>query len=686
MTQVAPFITKSEETQITGPLTDLNIESEDYYKIGSVLGEMGAEYLINFQNKYLESATNKIPLIFMADIIHGYKTIFPIPLALGCSFDGDVAKDMARYSAIESSVSGLHVTFSPAVDLVRDPRWGRVIESTGEDPYLNSVFAKNFVVGYQNDLDPKTSLLACAKHFIGYGASEGGRDYNTVDISKWQLYENYLPSFKACIDAGVSLVMSSFNFFDGIPVTANKEITTELLKNKLGFTGVVISDWGAVKELIPHGVAENEKECAKLAIEAGIDIEMMTSTYIHYLNDLLKENSMILESIDSAVLKILEMKNKLGLFENPYGGANTKLEKDLLLCNHHREVAKNISKKSIVLLKNNNVLPIDLNTNIGLIGPFAKTQDLLGPWSIFGESKDCVSIYKGLENKGYKLNVAKGCEVRERNEKLLAEALLVAKNCDIIIFSLGELAEDSGEAGCMADIELAKCQIELVNEVNKLNKPTVLLLTNGRPLVLTTIVDKVDAILETWYLGTETGNAIAEIISGEYNPSAKLSISFPYSVGQIPIYYNHYNTGRPKKLLQHELRYKSCYLDIPNEPLFPFGFGLSYTTFEFSNFIVNNTTLEVFVDIKNTGDCLGTETVQLYICDVKGKVVRPVKQLINFQKVELLPKESKTIAFEINKDLLIYYNSKGEVENTQGEVIFYVGNDSENLLSNTIYL
>lgn len=685
MTQVISFVTKSRENNITGTLIDLNIKNKDYYKIGSVLGEIGASCLIDLQTEYLKQSENKIPLMFMTDIIHGYKTIFPVPLALGCSFDEKAAKDMARYSAIESASSGLHATFSPMVDLVRDPRWGRVMESTGEDPYLNSVLAKNFVEGYQKDFNSKDCLLSCAKHFIGYGASEGGRDYNTVDISKWQLYENYLPSFKACIDAGVSLVMASFNFIDGIPVTANKEMITELLKKKLGFSGVVISDWGAVKELISHGVAKDEKECARLALEAGIDIEMMTSTYIQNLEEICKENQGLLSQIDQAVFKILELKNKLGLFENPFGGADIELEKKLLVCDHHRKIAKDISKKSIVLLKNKaSVLPIDLNKKIALIGPFGETQELLGPWCLFGESKDCVSIYSGLKQKGYEINTAKGCNISIGDQALLNQAVNIAENCDVIVLSLGEPEENSGEAGSLANIQLPECQVELVNTLKKLNKPMVLLLTNGRPMVLTNVVDKVDAILETWFLGTEAGNAIAEVISGDYNPSGKLSISFPYSVGQIPVYYNFYKTGRPKNLLKNEPRYKSCYLDIPNEPLFSFGFGLSYTTFRYSNFNVDKTTHTAVVEVENTGDCFGQETVQLYLCDVVGKVVRPMKQLIGFQKIDLQPKEVKRVTFEINKDLLVYYNSNDKLEKIEGEVIFYIGTNSVDLQNKTV--
>ena len=589
----------------------------------------------------------------MSDIVHGYKTIFPVPLAMGCSWDLSLAEKSAAIAAREAAVSGVHVTFAPMVDLVRDPRWGRVMESTGEDPHLNSEYARALVKGFQgedlrNDVE---RVAACVKHFAAYGAVEGGRDYNYVDLSERELRETYLPAYKAALEEGCEMVMTAFNTVDGIPASGNKRLMRDLLRNEWGFDGVVISDWGALKELIPHGVAENEKEAALKSITAGVDIEMMTATYVHYLEQLVEEKVISENIIDEAVLRILELKEKLGLFENPFRGANPSLEQEVVLCEEHRQTARELAQKSSVLLKNESVLPLQKDQNIALIGPFAESNDILGPWSWLGSGEDAVRLKDGLLEKidHHHLQVARGCGIEDGTKEELEEALRIAGEAEVILLALGERSDMSGEAGCRSDIRLPKVQLELIAQLKKLNKPMVVVLFNGRPLDLHGVIDEADAILEAWYPGTEGGAALSDLLYGDANPSGRLSMSFPHSVGQVPVYYNHFNTGRPKGAPDAQVRYVSQYLDIPNEPLFPFGFGLSYTTFAYDGASLSHAimreNIHVHVTVKNSGDCKGEEVVQLYVRDIAGDVVRPMKELKDFKKITLEPGEVKVVTF-----------------------------------------
>jgi beta-glucosidase len=683
-----PFFEGSkDEGQITGPLASMNISDENVRNTGSVLGASGgAKEAISIQKAHLKKNRLGIPLLFMADVIHGYKTIFPVPLAIGCSWDLDKAQQSAEIAAKEAAVAGVHVTFSPMVDLVRDPRWGRVMESTGEDPFLNGEFAKAFVRGFQGqDLKNNTnSVAACVKHFAAYGAPEGGRDYNTVNMSERQLRESYLPAYKAALDEGCEMVMTAFNTVDGIPATGNVKLMRDLLREEWGFDGVLISDWGAVKEMIPHGVAEDEAEAAYKAIQAGVDIEMMTSCYVDHLKEQVASGKVDEKLIDESVMRILTLKGKLGLFENPFRGADEELEKELVMSDEHRQAARELAVKSSVLLKNDGVLPIKKEKKIALVGPFAQSGDILGPWSFLGSKEKAVQLYDGLLAKldSSLLFTAKGSDIETGSEEQFAEAVKVAEEADVIVLALGEASEMSGEAGCRADIRLPKVQLELVAKMKELGKPIVAVLFNGRPLDLHGIWDEADAILEAWYPGTEGGNAVADILFGDANPSAKLTMSFPYSVGQVPVYYNHFNTGRPQGAPDAQERYVSQYLDIPNEPLLPFGFGLSYTSFEYSDVKMSADTmsaskpLTVSVTVENTGELDGEEIVQLYVRDVAGEVVRPIKELKGFKKVALEPGEKVTVEFEINEEQLRYHHADLSFKSDQGKFIAFVGPNS----------
>jgi beta-glucosidase len=679
----------TNEGQITGPLAGMAITEDDIVNSGSVLGASGATEIRKIQEEHMKRNRLGIPLLFMADVVHGFKTIFPVPLAIGCSWDLDAAKKSAEIAAKEASISGLHVTFAPMVDLVRDPRWGRVMESTGEDPYLNSQFARSFVKGFQgSDLkNDKNSVAACVKHFAAYGAVEAGRDYNTVDMSERQLREMYLPSYRAALDEGCEMVMTAFNTVDGIPASGNKRLMRDLLRKEWGFDGVLISDWGAVKEMIPHGVAENEKEAALKAIKAGVDIEMMTSCYVAHLYELVEEGAIDEAIIDEAVMRILTLKDKLGLFENPYRNADIEREREVVLCDAHRLEARQLATKSCVLLKNDNILPLQKSQKVALIGPFSDHNDILGPWSWLGDKEDAITLYDGMTSKSAisTIRVSKGSDIDSTTDAMINDALKIAADADVIVLALGEHSDMSGEAGCRADIQLPSAQLDLVKKVKVLNKPTVAVLFNGRPLDLHGVVDEADAILEAWYPGTEGGAAIADLLYGDVNPSGRLSMSFPYSVGQVPIYYNHFNTGRPKDAPDAQERYVSQYLDIPNKPLFSFGFGLSYTTYSYSNALISSETLTedqsiiASVDVTNTGERAGEEVVQLYIRDLTGDVVRPLKELKGFKKIHLEPGKTKTVIFTITEEQLRYHHSDLQYSSDAGKFIAYIGANSQDV-------
>ncbi|MGX7164057.1 glycoside hydrolase family 3 N-terminal domain-containing protein [Enterococcus massiliensis] len=680
----ADFYTKAAEEK-TGPMSDLGLTDENIKNAGSTLGLAGAKEAIHVQKQYMKRNRLGIPTLIMADIIHGFRTIFPIPLGLGSSWDLAAAEKMAEISAKEAAVSGVHVTFSPMVDLVRDPRWGRVMESTGEDPYLNSRFAAAFVKGYQGD-DLKhdfSRVAACVKHFAAYGAAIAGRDYNTVDMSERKLRESYLPSYKAALDAGAKLVMTSFNTVDGIPATGNKWLFRDVLRKEFGFDGVVISDWGAVKELIPHGVAEDEKAAAKLAIEAGVDIEMMTTCYTKYLAELIEEKTIKEDLLDEAVLRILELKNDLGLFEHPHRGASEKKE-SIILSKEHREAAQEIAKKSVVLLKNEDILPLKKEEKIAIVGPAAASKDVLGAWSWQGKMTEAVSLIDGAKEKSKNILVGtKFFDYFNPSLEAVNEAAELARQADKVVLALGEAEWMSGEAASRSDIRLPQAQIDLFEKIKEVNPQLVVTLYNGRPLDLRAI-DGAKGIVEAWFPGTEAGNALASILWGDYNPSGRLSMSFPESVGQVPIYYNCDSTGRPLETTQDE-KYVSKYLDVSNYAKYPFGFGLGYSTFEYGELyldksrITHGDTLTVSIDVTNQSTISGVETVQLYIHDLFGQVIRPVKELKDFKQVYLNAGETQTIHFFVNESMLRYVHSDNQKYSDSGVFEIMVGPNSRDL-------
>jgi len=686
----------NDDWKATGPVTVDNNKSDQIRngQVGSLLNCLGTERTRSWQKIAMESRL-KIPLLFGQDVIHGYKTTFPIPLAEAASWDLEAIKKGARIAATEASASGIHWTFAPMVDIGRDPRWGRVMEGAGEDPYLGSKIAYARVKGFQGEkLGGIDAVMACAKHFAAYGAAVGGRDYNSVDMSERMLWEVYLPPFKAALDAGAATFMNAFNDLNGIPATGNKYLQRDILKEKWGFEGFVVSDWNSIGEMQVHGYAKDRKEAAFLAITAGSDMDMESRCYKNNLEELLKEKKIDIQLVDDAVKRILHKKFELGLFEDPYRFCNAERETAALNNPEHVKAAREIGSKSIVLLKNNNhLLPLskDLKT-IAFIGPLVKEhKQNKGFWSIDVPGVDddqlVVSQWEGLQNKvgkNTKLLYAKGCEIEGENRDGFAEAIEAAKQADVVIMSIGERADMSGEAKSRSDIHIPGVQEELVKAIQATGKPVVVLINAGRPLVFNYTADNVQAILYTWWLGTEAGNSIGDVLFGDVNPSAKTPMTFPREIGQIPIYYSYFNTGRPANKGTN-LNYASSYIDLSGSPKFPFGYGLSYTTFEYSDLKLsknkmNNTgKIEVTVNITNTGKYAGEEIVQMYLRDKVGSVVRPVKELKGFEKIKLNVGETKTVTFIIDNQLISFYNSKLEFGSEPGDFDLMIGSSSADI-------
>lgn len=684
------------DNQATGPIT-INPNKQSEIKqglIGSMLNIIGTKYTRQYQELAMQSRL-KIPLLFGQDVIHGYKTTFPIPLAEAASWDLPAIELAARVAATEASASGIHWTFAPMVDIGRDPRWGRVMEGAGEDTYLGSKIAYARVKGFQgNKLGDLNSVMACVKHFAAYGAGVGGRDYNSVDMSERMLLETYLPPFKSALDAGAATFMNSFNDLNGVPATGNAHLQRDILKGKWNFQGFVVSDWGSIGEMVAHGYSKDLKEAAYSAITAGSDMDMESNAYRKNLAELVKEGRVSIDLIDDAVKRILRKKYELGLFDDPYKYSDDKRAEKVLNNPENRKAALEVAQKSIVLLKNDNqTLPLSKNLKtIAFIGPMVKEYKAnMGFWSVelpdVDYDKWVVSQWDGLQNKvgkNTKLLYAKGCEVDGDNKDGFAEAVETAKQADVVILSIGERRDMSGEAKSRSDLHLPGVQEDLVKAIQATGKPVVVLVNAGRPLIFNWTADNVPAIVYTWWLGTEAGNAIANVLFGDYNPSGKLPMTFPREVGQVPIYYNHFSTGRPAKN-EDSKNYVSAYIDLKNSPKFPFGYGLSYTKFDYSGLklssakIKSNETIKVSFQLSNVGKVAGEEVVQLYLKDKFGSVVRPVLELRDFQKVKLNAGESKTIEFTIDKEKLSFYNNKLEWVAEPGDFEVMIGASSADI-------
>ncbi len=681
----------NDDITATGPITKDADKAGQVRagKLGSILNAIGAKNTKNWQDQAMQSRL-KIPLLFGQDVIHGFRTTFPIPLGETATWDMNLIEKSARIAAIEASAYGIHWTFAPMVDIGRDPRWGRVMEGAGEDTYLGTLVGKARVKGFQgNGLGNKDAVMACAKHFAAYGAAVGGRDYNSVDMSLRQLHETYLPPFKAVSDIGVATFMNSFNDINGIPATGNKYIQRDLLKGAWNFQGFVVSDWGSIGEMIPHGFAKDNKDAALKAIIAGSDMDMESRSYTNHLAELVKEGKVDIQLVDDAVRRILTKKYELGLFDDPYRFINEKREKEQANNPEHRKFAREIGAKSIVLLKNENqLLPLSPTTKkVAIIGPFAKaTVENHGFWSIAfpDDSQRIVTQFDGIKaqlDKNSELLYAKGCNANDNDKSLFAEAVETAKKADVVIMTLGEGHAMSGEAKSRSNIHFSGVQEDLLKEIAKTGKPIILMINAGRPLVFDWASENIPTIVYTWWLGTEAGNSIADVLFGKINPGGKLPMTFPRNEGQIPIYYNHYNTGRPAKN-NTDRNYVSAYIDLDNDPAYPFGFGLSYTTFQYSDVNVSatqlkgNQTLTASVTLTNSGNYDGEEVVQLYIRDLVGKVVRPVKELKGFQKIFLKKGESKTVSFNITPEDLKFYDDELNFDWESGEFDIMIGTNS----------
>ena len=658
--------------------------------LGSTLNVRGAKQTNELQRVAVEESRLKIPLLFGFDVIHGYRTIFPVPLGEAASWDPATVERAAAVAAAEAGAAGVRWTFAPMLDIARDPRWGRIVEGAGEDPYLGSAMARARVRGFQGaDYSAPDKVVACAKHWVGYGAAEGGRDYNTTDISEGRLREVYFPPFKAALEAGVGTFMSAFNDLNGVPASANPFTLTKVLRGEWKFDGFVVSDYESVRELINHGLAADEAEAARSAINAGVDMEMVSRLYGKFAPQLIREGKLSRSTIDDAVRRILRIKFRLGLFDKPYAGEAR--EQATILSRANVETAREVADRSIVLLKNDrDVLPLAKNArSIAVIGPLADNQqDLLGSWTGDGRKEDVVTLLAGLRAKvspATKINYARGCAIESTSidgaaEALwLDEAVRVAREADLVVVAVGESADMTGEAASRASLDLPGRQLELVKAVIAIGKPTVVVLMNGRPLTINWIAENAPAIVETWFAGIQAGNAIADVLFGDVNPGGKLPVTFPRTVGQIPLYYAHKNTGRPA---EPSNKYTSKYLDNQVTPLFPFGYGLSYTRFRLTNLrlsaqsIKSNGSISVTVDLENVGKRTGDEVVQLYLRDVAASVTRPVKELKGFERITLKPAEKRRVQFTLAPEQLGFYNRDMRFVVEPGEFKVFVGTNS----------
>ena len=671
---------------VTGPKTSLGLTLEQINTVGSALNFKNPLEARQMQDHHLANDRNKIPMIFMMDVIHGFRTIYPIPLGLGCSFDTQMVEELSRMAAVEASVGGVAVTFTPMVDYARDARWGRVMETCGEDPLLNGRMGAAQVRAFQgDDLKKPGNLATCVKHFAAYGGAEAGRDYNTVELSEHVLREYYLPAYKACVDAGTTMLMPSFNTLNGVPSVANSWLIQKVLKEEWGFEGVIISDFNALGELLTHGIAENRKEAARMAFENSCDIEMCSSTYLHHLKELVEEGVFTEEQVDAAVLRVLELKDRLGLFEDPYHGAADVEEPDVYLLPENRALVRKAAEDCAVLLKNDGILPLDPAVKkIALIGPMADEHKIIGFWSCNGRDEESVTVHQGIRAlcPDAEIVTVKGCGNlwNDHDRSGFEEAVAAAKDADVVILCLGEPQDYSGEGNSRADIRLPGEQEALAQEVCAVNSKTVAVTFSGRPLELTALQECAGAILHMWFPGTEGGNAVANLLFGKANPNGKLSMTFPKHVGQCPIYYNHTRTGRPKHTPENVHQpYASNYIGCGNLPLYSFGHGLSYSNFVYEDLTLSasemtaDSNITVNITIHNDSDVAGRETVMLYMQDVVASNARPVQQLIDFKKVPFAPGERKTVTFTVTEPMLRFWNNEHQHVSEPGEFRLYTG-------------
>lgn len=680
----------TSDWDVTGP--SINRGYEELIRagrVGAIFNAYTTEYVRSLQKIAVEETRLGIPLLFGYDVIHGHRTIFPIPLGQSASWDTASIRKSEQIAAAEAMSQGINWVFTPMVDIARDPRWGRVSEGSGEDTWLGSIISATRVKGLQHREHDYPSLLACVKHFAAYGAAQAGRDYHTVDMSERSLREWYLPPYKSAIDAGVATLMTSFNEISGVPSTANQWLLTDLLRNEWKFKGFVVSDYTAIEELIKHGVAKDLAEAGRLALKAGVDMDMQDEAYQHHLAGLVQKGDVNEADIDRSVKRILIAKYKLGLFDDPYLYCNPERERATLLTAEHRSFARKFVSQSCVLLKNENqTLPLPASIkSVALIGPLGDSKvDMLGNWSAAGRAEECVTLLEGLGNnlpESTSIKYVKGCEIDSEKNDNIDDAVRLAASSDYVILALGEGGYMSGEASSRSEIGLPGLQEELALAVLKTGKPVAVVLFNGRPLSIPKLDSLAPAILVTWFGGTEAGNGIADVLTGKYNPSGKLTMTFPLSVGQIPVFYNEKSTGRPIDPSQPDEKYKSKYLDIPNAPLYPFGYGLSYTTFEYSPIAINDTVFregEVIiasVDIKNTGKHDGEEIVQLYVRDLIGDVTRPLKELKGFQKIMLTKGQATKVTFTLTLDELAYYHQDMHYGWDPGEFELFIGASSD---------
>ncbi|MEI7851157.1 MAG: beta-glucosidase BglX [Kiritimatiellales bacterium] len=685
----------SSKWEVTGPVAGKSyVDEVRSGQCGNIFNVPKAEYVRQLQKMAVEETRLGIPLLFGYDVIHGYKTIFPIPLGLASSWDMDAVERSARIAAVEAAASGITWTFAPMVDIARDPRWGRIAEGTGEDTYLSCEVAKANVRGFQgNDLSDPFTVAACMKHFAAYGAAQAGRDYHTVDMSERMLRDTYLPPFKAALDAGCVSVMTSFNEFNGVPASGNPFLLKTILRDEWKFDGVVVTDYNSINEMIAHGSAADQADAAVQALAAGVDMDMMSSAYLKQLKRLLAEGRVTIEQIDRSVRNVLRLKEKLGLFDNPYRYCDEQRERNLHCAAPHLKASREIAGKSMVLLKNEkNLLPMKTGKRIAVIGPLAEAQkDLLGTWHARGDKEMVTSVLDALiqVNGSNRVEFAEGCGVTNNDITGFAGAVAIAGKSDLVVMVMGETANMSGEAASRTSINLPGVQTELLRAIKKTGKPIVLVLLNGRPLALEQEAGMADAILEAWHPGTEGGKAAADVLFGKINPSGKLPVTFPRNLGQVPIHYNMKNTGRPLAPAADKPKFQSRYIDSPNDPLYPFGFGLSYTDFKYSEITLDKSeikpdeTLTASVMVSNAGKIDGEEVVQMYIHDLVGSVTRPVKELKGFKKIFLKAGESQTVEFSIGEKELTFLRRDMTWGMEPGYFDLFIGTNSRDVQSSS---